>query len=271
MLMAMARQFADLPPDEQGSTRREFWPAVQKAGEYLLSQLDPQLGLHQPACDLWETFCGHFTYTNAAVWAGLKAGAQMAQAVGETGHQNDWETRAEELKQITIKRLWTGNFFARGIDASGRIDPVVDSSILGLVDPFGLLDLADAKERAMAEACVEMIERHLTISLNGFKAIGRFEGDNYLGGSAGGCNTLWLARVLLRLALAYKDFEPGRAESYRQRALEYIRVVLTRATKAGMLPELIGGPNLSDYWAAPHGWTTSSYIVNMLLLNQLGG
>jgi GH15 family glucan-1,4-alpha-glucosidase len=142
---------------------------------------------------------------------------------------------------------------------------------LGLIDHFGLLDLNDAKEREMAEASIEMIERHLTISLNGFKAIGRFEGDHYLGGSAGGCNTLWMARVLLRLALAHKNLNGERATHYRQKALDYIRVVLARATKAGMLPELIGGPGLPDYWAAPHGWTTASYIVNMILLNELGG
>jgi oligosaccharide amylase len=271
MLMAMARQLADLPAAEQATARRELWPAVEKAGTYLGGQLDPKIGLHRAACDLWETFCGHFTYTNAAVWAGLKAGAQMAQAVGEAATQRDWETKAGELKQITIKRLWTGNFFARGIDASGRIDPVVDSSILGLVDPFGLLDLNDLKEREMAEACVEIIERHLTMSLNGFKAIGRFEGDHYLGGSAGGCNTLWMARVLLRFALVYQALDRAQADRYRQKALDYIRVVQARATKAGMLPELIGGPDLSDYWAAPHGWTTASYIVNMILLNQLGG
>jgi len=270
MLLAMERLLSALPDPEEAETLARFWPAVKKAADYLAGQIDPDTGLHRSACDLWETFRGSFTYTNAAIWAGLRAAAGMGLAAGRQEEAGGWEQAAALIKQSVLRRLWTGAFFARGLDPSGVVEPVVDSSVLGLIDPFQMLDLEEQSEREMAEASIRTIEQHLSVDLDGKKGIARFEGDRYLGGSAGGVNTLWLARALLRLSVALQEKEPGRAREYEEKALEYIRLVKSRATPAGMLPELIGGPGAPSRWAAPHGWTTASYIVNMLLLDRLG-
>jgi len=243
---------------------------VEKAANYLSGQLDPILKLHRQGCDLWETFHGSFTYTNAAIYAGLHAAARLSE---QTNHNAGlgWRERAAQIKESILQKLWLGSYFARGIDISGEVDPVVDSSILGLITPFQLLDLNDTCDREMAEASIETIERQLAVEIGGKKAIRRFEGDQYLGGSAGGVNTLWMARALLRLALVYQEENTALAGEYKRRAQQYIEVVLSRATPAGMLPELIGGPGAPSHWAAPHGWAMASYIENMLLLDQLGG
>jgi len=268
VLLATERLISALPSAEQREVLARFWPSVKKAADYLCRQIDPALGLSRPGCDLWETFHGSFTYTNAAIWAGLRAASALGLAIGEPQAANHWDKTAILVKHSILQKLWAGTFFARSIDLSGQIDPGVDSSILGVVDPFQMLDLENPCEREMVEACVETIVRRLSIEIDGKKGIGRFEGDQYLGGSAGGVNTLWLARVLLRLALAGQERDPARARQYQEEALEYIRVVKSRATLAGMLPELIGGPGAAR-WAAPHGWTTASFIVNMLLLDRL--
>ena len=268
MLLAMEKLITALHPEEQREMRARFWPNIQRAADYLSRMVDPASWLHRPGCDLWETYRGSFTYTNAAVWAGLRAGAALAGACGQADSAEQWNELARKLKQAVLGKFWLGHYFARGIGLDGQLDSGVDSSILGLIDPFQLLDLNDPCEREMAEACADTVTRYLSLQIDGKSAIGRFQGDQYLGGSAGGVNTLWLARVLLRLALHYQEIDPARAEVYQTRALDYLRVVQARATAAGMLPELIGGP-ASARWAAPHGWATASYIANMILLDCL--
>lgn len=120
----------------------------------------------------------------------------------------------------------------------------------------------------MVESLVQVIRERLTKRLPDGEAIIRHEGDDYVDGSAGGVNTLWLARVLLRLALYYKDRDAAKAVAYRESAEQYMRVVIARATTTGLLPELIGS-NTTSRWAAPHGWAMASFIQCALLLNQL--
>ena len=271
MLLAMEKVLGALPPADQKKELGTYWPTIKKAADYLLAQIDPKLGLHRPGFDLWETLSGSFTYTNGAIWAGLKAAARLAKTTDNLQDSDLWNSEADQLKRAIVQKLWAGTFFARGLDISNRLDPVVDSSILGLVEPFGLLDLNEECELEMTESCVETIMRMLSVDMGeGRKGIGRFEGDHYLGGSAGGVNTLWLAEVLLRLALVYEKRDAARSTAYKEQALEYLRLVKSCATAAGMLPELIGGPHATaPRWAAPHGWATASYIACMLLLDQL--
>jgi GH15 family glucan-1,4-alpha-glucosidase len=146
---------------------------------------------------------------------------------------------------------------------------VVDSSILGVLEPFDMLSLDNDAERAMIESSVEVIVAKLGVQLPTGLAINRFQGDAYLGGAAGGVNTLWLARVLLRLALFYQKRDPVRADGYRTRALEHLRVVRSHATPTGLLPELIGGGVSPTAWAHAHGWAMACWMQAMLLLDQL--
>ncbi len=270
MLLTMERLISAIPSSDQEQVLKRFWPSAKKVADYLSRSLDPAVGLHRPGCDLWETSRGSFAHSNAAVWAGLRAGAALGIAAGDSLAAEQWRKQSVLVKNSVLQRLWTGTYFARGLNPSGEVDAVVDSSILGLVDPFQMLNLEDEHEREMVQSSAETIIRHLSIDIDGKKGIGRFEGDQYLGGSAGGVNTLWLARVLLRLALSHQETDRARAKEYEEQALQYIRAVTPRATAAGMLPELIGGPG-SSHWAAPHGWTTASYVVNMLLLDCLAG
>jgi oligosaccharide amylase len=268
MLMAIEKLITALPSAQQSKLLPKLWPTVQKGAQHLMGEIDPAQDLQRPGCDLWETFHGSFSYTNAAIRAGLRAAAGLAYMTGNAEIGAAWEAQADRIKATVLQKLWLGSYFARGISADGEVDPVVDSSILGLIEPFCLLDLRDTCEREMAEASVETIARVLAADINGQPAIRRFEGDQYLGGSAGGVNTLWMARALLRLA---QESDGERARGYQQRAIDYIHTVLSRATAAGLLPELIGGAGAPSHWAAPHGWAMSAYIENMLLLDQLEG
>jgi GH15 family glucan-1,4-alpha-glucosidase len=249
-----------------------MWESVRLAADLLGNSLDSQTGLHSTGMDLWETYRGSFAYTNAAIYGALRAAASFADAAGQPYLAESWRQAAVSAKRGVLERLWTGRYFARGVDTAGRLDLTVDSSTLGLVEPFDLLSLNDNTERTMMESMVETLVERLGVPLSGGIAILRFEGDRYVGGSAGGVNTLWLARVLLRLALHYQfSSDPARAAAYRDRAVQAMRVVRSRATVTGLLPELIGRADTESGWAAPHGWCMAAFIQCVRLLDRYEG
>ena len=95
-------------------------------------------GWHTQACDLWETYCGSFVYTNAAVSRALEAAGGCARQHGEVESGDRWIALATEMRRATLA-LYTGEYFPRGLWVGGHVDLSVDTSTLGLVAPFSLL------------------------------------------------------------------------------------------------------------------------------------
>jgi len=247
----------------------QMWPAIEKAAEALTARVTPD-GWHLPACDLWETYCGAFAYSNAAVSAGLRQAAVAAQIGGCRDLSERWAAAAEATRQATISSF-NGSYFPRGLASDGQVDPVVDSSVLGVVTPFDLLRADNPEHRRMIEATVEVIESRLGQRLDGGRGIRRYEGDCYLGGVIGCVNTLWLALVLLKVSRSYRQEDPARAEAARQRAACYVDFCLEHATPTGLLPELIGTADDTPYWAAPHSWASGLLVECVLEMDEPGG
>ncbi|HEX2948621.1 MAG TPA: glycoside hydrolase family 15 protein [Armatimonadota bacterium] len=256
-----------LPSHERHSYYERYWPVVENATNYLVDALGED-GLHTQAFDLWEKFRGSFTYSNASIYAALRAAAIWAEARGQEDRGGAWLQAAERIKSVILSQCWNGNYFARGVNTEGQLDWQVDSSMLGMFDPFGVLSLDVPEERAMVESMVRVIRERLTKHLPDGEAIIRHEGDDYVDGSAGGVNTLWLARVMLMLANYYRGRDEAKSQQYRTQAEQYMRVVIARGTGTGLLPELIGG-GATSRWAAPHGWAMASFVQCALLLNKL--
>jgi len=267
MVYALGIHADRLPAHERPGFHERYWSVVESAVDYLTNALGEN-GLHTQAFDLWEKFRGSFTYSNASIYAALLTAARWAEARSLDERAAAWRAAAARIKATLLRECWNGSYFARGYNERGELDWGVDSSMLGVLDPFGLLSLDDAGERAMVESTVRVIQQRLTKVLPDGNAIIRHEGDDYMDGSAGGVNTLWLARVLLRLALYYKDRDPEAARGYREQAEGYMRVVIARGTSTGLLPELIGTSSISR-WAVPHGWAMSCFVMCALLLEQL--
>jgi oligosaccharide amylase len=267
VLFAMGRQARSLGVQARIGFLEQSWHSLQSAAGYLVRDLSPEHGLHTTAFDLWETFRGSFTYSNAAIAAALREAAYLAREAQQPDLAGDWAAAASSIKRAIMSRLWQGEVFARGLDPDGGLDPAADASALGLIVPFELLDLADPEEREIARSSVEGLVKRLSVSADAAETIRRFEGDRYAGGGPGASTTLWLARALLRLALASPD-DPAAARAYRTRALASMRAVLRAGTSTGLLPEMMGiGP--SPGWAAPHAWTTASFVAACMLLHQL--
>ena len=267
VLHAFHRLWRQRQTDDGTRWLNRCWPCLRKGADYLTKSLQPN-GLHRPGIDLWETFQGTFTYTNAAIHAALMGASHLATVLDHPQQAKVWQTAAAHIKTACLELLWTGTHFARRIAENGELDVAVDSSILGVLEPLDMLSLDDDREREMIETSVKTIIARLGVQLAEGPAIARFEGDGYLGGAVGGVNTLWLCRVLLRLALWYQPRDAARAKAYRVQGESYLHTVLRRVTPAGLLPELIGKPGQPAYWAAPHAWAMGSLVLIAHLLDQ---
>jgi oligosaccharide amylase len=244
------------PAEKAGSEfSASLWPAIRMGALALLARLDAN-ECHTVACDLWETYAGVFAYTQAGVVAALRDAAEAARAHGDVDFAETLATRAENARGALLG-FYQNGYFVRGL-MHGRVDPTVDSSALGLIEPFGVLDLENAEERAMAVSTVKTIDQRLGADVEGGRALRRYEGDSYLGGAFGAVNTLWMALVCYRLA-ATAD-ENGEARQWTSKAEAYIGAALTHATPSGLLPELIPQVAGVPYWAAPHAWASALMV-----------
>jgi GH15 family glucan-1,4-alpha-glucosidase len=239
----------------------EHLAMIRKAADYLRSRLTPR-GVHANAFDTWETFIGSFTYSNAALYAGFRT---AARALGAP----EYDEAAAQVKQGVLAHFRINGGLARGFNQWGEPDRVIDSSALGAIEPFGLLDLTDTAELAIAEGTLRMIQERLEVDFEGGRAIRRFEGDAYVGGVPACVNTLWTARCCC--TVAGRLHQLGRtqeAAALTARARLYLTTVLRRTTPTGLLPELMQGPAGQRYWAAPHGWAMASFVSAVLMLSH---
>jgi oligosaccharide amylase len=245
---------------------KEYWDCIEAAARGLDLEVDDN-GLHRHACDLWETYCGIFLYTNAAFAKAFGAAATCARLAERPSLAEEWQHTSNRLKQA-CKDLYNGTYFPRGFKENGALDDAVDTSSLGLIEPWQVLSPHDPEERQMILSNLAQIEAHLQQPLDGFIGLRRFEGDVYLGGVVGCVNSLWAAQVYLRMCCSEQGDNPQEARSWRERALELIHLSLARATPTGLLPELIGLQPETPYWAVPHAWASALMIRCVLLLEE---
>ncbi len=262
-LCAAARSKAERAGKEFSQS---LWPAIRMGALALLGRLDAN-DCHTVACDLWETYAGVFAYTQAGVVAALRDAAEVATEHGDDEFAGMLATRAAGARGALMS-LYQHGYFVRGL-MHGHVDPTVDSSALGLVEPFRILDLAKLDEREMAVATYNTIDHRLGAEINGGRVIRRYEGDSYLGGAFGAVNTLWMALVGYRFAATASD----RAESddWVRRAEQFVGAALAHTTPAGLLPELIPQVPGYPYWAAPHAWASALMVRCALAAEEVPG
>ncbi len=234
------------------------WQALKFLSTHLIA------GVHKVGMDLWETFRGHFTYTQAAFVAAFNAGVELAELVGN----DEWAKRCQDLarktKSALLKRFWTGNGFARGITPDGHVDLTPDASILGVIEPFRILDLTKPHEWEIAEKTVGWVLTHLAKETpEGGLAVWRFSGDGYAWGMASTPATLWLG-----LAAASLGEVTGK-QKWWQIAQKCWLAVVHHTTPAGIVAEMFD-PYSSGYWAMGHGWSAAWLVLLTEKLSRAG-
>ena len=258
-----AGQFARRSGNSAAAFVDSYRPIAQRATRAILEHIGDN-HLHKPATDLWENSVGSFAYTQAAVIAAL---AEAEEVFGLDPNRTGPAARAQ-LYNALITILWQpeSKRWLRRISPEGQPDPTLDSSALGLIDPWEILNLRNPQSRQLAIDTVDSIDGGLRSPVKEGSAILRFEGESYMGGGPGCVNTLWLA--LCRLRLAATSGNPDERRDCVERALADIRVALANTSPTGQLPELIPKINF-DYWAAPHGWACSLLIEAVHALGTL--
>ncbi len=242
---------------------RAYRPTAERATRAILQSIGPD-GLHLPATDLWENSLGTFAYTQAAVIAALREACEVFDlSPAATG-----PAVQAALRDRLIGTFWNADRrrWLRHITPDGQPDATLDSSAMGLVDPWSVLDVTQPADRLLAIGTLDGISRDLRSSVKGGGAILRFQGESYMGGGPGCVNTLWLALCRLRLAATAAD--PLERRDQRARAMEDVRVALSNTSPTGQLPELIPKVRF-DYWAAPHAWACALLIEVVIALRSL--
>ncbi len=246
----------------------EVWVSVLRAAEYLMKRT--KSGLHESCMDLWETYYGIFTYTNASIYAGLMGASHLAEENGESGMARRWKKRADFIKQATIDRFWLQEgYFAKGI-IHEKLDKTLDASVLGAYIPFRMISPEDPVERDMILFLIENIQKKLSIPINNGYGIKRYENDTYIDGNPWIVTTLWLSEAMFAFAL---DLPEGAGDQYAEEAkklteegIKCLRWALAGATSTGLLPEQVDKSTGKSAWAIPLGWSGGALMLNNIIL-----
>jgi glucoamylase len=251
MMVEYARQTG------QWSWLQQQWPVIRKACEFLLRYQDFRTGLIGPTRDLWElSSADTWTYSNAAVYAGFKAGAETARRANDSGAAQRYEAAAERIKQGIYKYLWDekSGYYVRGINTDTlKLDSKVEAANLALVWPFAVFEAQDPRMQKMAEK----ISTDLATPQGGIR---RYTDDRYYDGQPWPVTTSWLAIYYARLG------KPDLA-----RRLQAVNTSYAQTTGSLQLGEQYDEKLKRWVSATPLTWSEAKYILTALALENPAG
>lgn len=259
---------------------REMWGSVRKGVEFLTDFIDAETGLPAPSYDLWEERVGEHAYSSAAVYGGIRAGADIAGILGIHDEMAErWKLVAEGIKAAIEKNLWKEEWqrFIRSIRTKLnpwgaepsqnttviKVNPkgcfrdvtledgMVDVSLLGLCVPFEVFDHEDLR----IQNTVDVIEKVLTS--HGIGGIKRYESDGYIGGNPWVLTTLWVALYHIKT----KNYKKAR---------EYFYWAVKGRTGLDLLPEQVSRENGSPIWVIPLTWSHAMFVLVLMELLEAG-
>lgn len=259
----------------------KVWAAVLKACEFLERSIDCDTGLPLPSFDIWEERMGEHTYSTAAVIAGFKAAANIAESLGVSAEIiGRWRDIAANIKKAIEEKLvdkekgvflrsirtklnpWgdepTSETVVIKVNQKGytrevsAVDGRMDISLLGLAVPFSLYKPTHPVVRSTAEK----IENVLCCEQAG--GIYRYSEDSYAGGNPWVVATLWLALYHIRA---------GNIEKAR----EYFHWSVKCTTGLGFLPEQADKNDGKPCWVIPLTWSHAMFVLVLMELMRNGG
>ncbi|HET6382955.1 MAG TPA: glycoside hydrolase family 15 protein [Armatimonadota bacterium] len=241
-----------------------YKPLIKHCADFLVHYRDPATHLPRPSYDLWEERRGVLSYTTGAVWAGLAAAGNFAEAFGDIDLAAHYRAAAEEVKQAALKHLYDpdlGRFVRRLYrDEQGQVqkDTTLDASIAGLF-MYGMLP-ADHPGVVVTMTAIE--ERLWCKTADG--GLCRYEDDYYFQVSQDLANvpgnpwficTLWLAQWHIQKARSMEDLA---------RPVELIQWVARHALRSGVLAEQVNPYDGRPLSVSPLTWSHAEFISTVL-------
>ncbi|HEX6971846.1 MAG TPA: glycoside hydrolase family 15 protein [Limnochordia bacterium] len=237
---------------------------IRPAADFLCRYRDPESHLPLDSYDLWEERRGVFTFTAAAVWAGLRAAGRFAALLGDARAAEQYRRAAAEVKAAVLERLYSEKHgrFLRGlvVDREGNLveDETLESSVYG-VAAFGLLPAADPRMVKTMRA----VEQGLWVKTD-VGGIARYSNDRYfqvshdlsrIPGNPWIICTMWLAQYYVERAHTREDLEvPERLLGWAVR----------RAMESGVLPVQVHPETGEPISVAPLTWSHASFILAVI-------
>ena len=238
---------------------REVYPRlIVAAADFLVRFRDSDTGLPSPSYDLWEERYGVFTFTCAAVWAGLNAAAEVANLFNDQERRAAWAQAAEGVRAAMRRHLWieSENRFARGLLVRGdalELDPTADASTFAVFH-LGVFPA----ESALVEGTMRAVRERLSVETE-VGGIARYENDGYhriyveserVPGNPWILCTLWLAEHAVASA----------GDQGVQSALDGVRWARSKATTSMILPEQVDPYDAQHLSVAPLTWSHAQVV-----------
>jgi len=185
------------------------------------------------------------------VAAAFFAGAYLAGELSNKrlqAHYSEWGRAVTAMisekfvpKEGPIRRAYIAHAwdYQRG---GGAWDETVDSSLLGLVTPFGVFRKDHPAGRRIAD---DVRSRLWNGAVGG---VMRYERDHYRGGNPWILTTLWLAII---------ELSQGKNEGAR----ECFKWVMSKQTLHGMLPEQVHRESGQPCWVIPLAWSHAMFLL----------
>lgn len=239
--------------------RRLYQKLVVGPAEFMFRFRDPETHLPLPSFDLWEERQGVFTFTCAAVCAGLSAAAEIANVFNDQERRAAWSAAANEIREAMTRHLWLEKEgrFARGLLLRGEsleLDSTVDSSCFGTF----YLGVFPA-DSALVGGTMEAIRERLWVQTE-MGGVARYESDAYhrisedtarVPGNPWLISTLWLAEHAVARARSQAELAP---------AIDLVRWARSKASPSGILPEQIDPYDGQPLSVAPLTWSHAQVV-----------
>lgn len=233
---------------------------VVQPAEFLIRYRDEETKLPLPSFDMWEERQGVFTFTCAAVVAGLAAAAEIAGIFNDQERHTRYGAAANEIREAMTKHLWLEDErrFARGLAVHGEeldLDRTVDASTFA-VSFLGVFPAASAFVTGTMDAIRESLWVETEVG-----GIARYEGDAYhriseeesgrVPGNPWLICTLWQAEHTIARATSVAEL---------QSALDLVRWAQSKALRSLVLPEQIDPYDGQPLSVAPLTWSHAQVI-----------
>jgi len=240
-----------------------FRGLIVRAANWLVEYRDQDTGLPLPSWDLWEERHGVFPWTIGAVWGGLQAAANFAEAFGEATLANTYRHTADEIRQATEKQLWSPEMACfTDVCIRNAIDPLLleqrpESSVVGLW-LFGMIPPDDPRIVSSMRYLRERLWVKTPIG-----GIARYADDRYQRVTQDDANvpgnpwficTLWFAQWYLAIAKTPTDAAP---------ALELLDWVAQHALPSGILAEQVHPYTGEPLSVSPLTWSHATLVLTI--------
>jgi GH15 family glucan-1,4-alpha-glucosidase len=237
---------------------------IKHMATFLADFTDPKTGLPLPSYDLWEEKHGVSTFTSAATYAGLIAGAKFAKLFEKENDEKLFSGAAEKMKTAILDHLYDKDLkmFVKHLNTkNGEVhyDKTIDMSSIYAIFTYGILDIDDP----LVVTSIATIEEKLRIN-TGIDGVPRYTGDRYYFQVEGVPNpwyitTLWLAQYYALSAKSPQDLDKVR---------HWLNWVVVHSPLSGVLSEQLHPFTGIQLSANPLTWSHAEYVRTVLLYHK---